>query len=53
MDLHNAPLHALRRNANSAETENKDPAAWFRADPDIWSPPPNRDPDIFAPPMDR
>lgn len=53
MDLQNTPLQALRRNISSAETENKDPAAWFRADPDILSPPPNRDPDVFAPPIDR
>lgn len=50
MDLHNAPF---RRNAVSIESERKDPAAWFRPDPDIWSPPPNRDPDVFAPPIDR
>lgn len=53
MDLQNSPLQMMRRQAISAETENKDPAAWFRADPDIWSPPPNRDPDVFAPPIDR
>lgn len=52
MDLQNAPMHLRRTNYNT-DTENKDPAAWFRADPDIWSPPPNRDPDIFAPPIDR
>lgn len=53
MDLQNTPLQVMRRQAISAETENKDPAAWFRADPDIWAPPPNRDPDVFAPPIDR
>lgn len=50
MDLHNAPF---RRNTVSVESENRNPAAWFRPDPDIWAPPPNRDPDIFAPPIDR
>lgn len=50
MDLHNAPL---RRNIVNVESERKDPAAWFRPDPDIWAPPPNRDPDVFAPPIDR
>lgn len=53
MDMQNAPLQMMRRQAINAETENKDPAAWFRADPNIWVPPPNRDPDVFAPPMDR
>lgn len=52
MDLQNAPIH-LRRTNYSTDTENKDPAAWFRPDPDIWCPPPNRDPDVFAPPLDR
>lgn len=50
MDLHNAPL---RRVAMSAESEYKDPSAWFRPDPDIWAPPLARDPDVFAPPIDR
>lgn len=53
MELTNAPLHALRRNIAHADTENKDPAAWFRADPDVWAPPVTRDPDIFGPPVDR
>lgn len=52
MDLRNVPFRAHRA-AMSAETENRDPAAWFRPDPDVWAPPPNRDPDIFAPPIDR
>lgn len=50
MDLHNVPF---RRPTTSAENEYKDPAAWFRPDPDIWSPPPHHDPDVFAPPIDR
>lgn len=50
MDLHNAPF---RRPTTSTENEYKDPAAWFRPDPDIWAPPPHHDPDVFAPPIDR
>lgn len=50
MDLHNAPF---RRPNTSSENEYKDPAAWFRPDPDIWAPPPHHDPDVFAPPIDR
>ncbi|XP_055642615.1 katanin p60 ATPase-containing subunit A-like 1 [Toxorhynchites rutilus septentrionalis] len=50
MDLQNAPLQARIRTPLH-ETANKDPAAWFRADPDIWAPPnPNRDPDVWGPP---
>lgn len=52
MGLQNAPIQALRRNLATTETESRDPAAWFRADKDIWSPPP-RDPDVFGPPIDR
>lgn len=48
MDLHNAPF---RRPTTSTENEYKDPAAWFRPDPDIWAPPAYHDPDVFAPPM--
>lgn len=53
MGMANTPLQALRRNMASTETETRDPAAWFRADPDIWSPPQHRDPDVFGPPIDR
>lgn len=53
MGMQNAPLQALRRNLASTEIESKDPGAWFRADPDIWSPPAGRDPDVFGPPVDR
>ncbi|XP_031626424.1 katanin p60 ATPase-containing subunit A-like 1 [Contarinia nasturtii] len=51
MDLHNAPL--FRRLPTKSTDEYKDPAAWFRPDPDVWSPPPHHDPDVFAPPIDR
>lgn len=50
MDLHNAPF---RRPTTSTDNEYKDPAAWFRPDPDIWAPPAHHDPDVFAPPIDR
>lgn len=52
-DLQNAPLRAtaLRRIQQTEEPIDKDPGAWFRADPDIWTPPAtNRDPDIWLPP---
>lgn len=51
MDLLNAPLR--RPPTSSTEHEYKDPAAWFRPDPDIWAPPAHHDPDVFAPPIDR
>lgn len=52
MDLQNAPLQARIRTPLH-ETANRDPAAWFRADPDVWMPPnPNRDPDVWGPPPD-
>lgn len=53
MVMQNAPLQALRRPMVNTELENKDPAAWFRADPDIWAPPIHRDPDVFGAPIDR
>lgn len=52
MTMHNTPLQVLRRNMATTETETRDPAAWFRSSPDIWTPPP-RDPDVFGPPVDR
>lgn len=55
MDLQNAPLQARIRTPLH-ETASKDPAAWFRAEPDVWSPPNmNRDPDVWGPPptLDR
>ncbi|XP_055317852.1 katanin p60 ATPase-containing subunit A-like 1 [Sitodiplosis mosellana] len=51
MDLHNAPFR--RPPTRSTENEYKDPAAWFRPDPDVWAPPLHHDPDVFAPPIDR
>lgn len=53
MSLAHAPLRAMQRSLAPAETEMRDPAAWFRADPDIWSPPNFHDPDVFGPPIDR
>lgn len=49
MDLKNAPLLARTR-YHVTEEHAKDPAAWFKADPDIWSPAPNRDPDVWPAP---
>lgn len=51
MDLHNAPFR--RPPTTNTEKEYKDPASWFRPDPDIWAPPVHHDPDVFAPPIDR
>ncbi|XP_050083506.1 katanin p60 ATPase-containing subunit A-like 1 [Anopheles aquasalis] len=55
MDLQNAPLQARFR-APLRETTtsyHNDPAAWFRADPDVWMPPSmGRDPDVWGPPPD-
>ncbi|XP_017461369.1 PREDICTED: katanin p60 ATPase-containing subunit A1-like isoform X3 [Rhagoletis zephyria] len=48
LDLQNTPFaHKLK--TQISEDETKDPAAWFRPDPDIWTPPP-RDPDVWGPP---
>lgn len=51
MDLQNAPMQ--RRTIQQEDTQSyaSNPAAWFRADPDIWMPAPtNRDPDVWGPP---
>jgi katanin p60 ATPase-containing subunit A1 len=48
MDLKHAPL--LARMRQPMEEPSKDPAAWFKPDPDIWMPPSNRDPDVWGPP---
>lgn len=52
MTMQNTPLQVLRRNLATTETETRDPAAWFRPEPDMWTPAP-RDPDVFGPPVDR
>ncbi|XP_037956130.1 katanin p60 ATPase-containing subunit A-like 1 [Teleopsis dalmanni] len=48
LDLQNTQFaHKLK--AQIREDETKDPASWFRPDPDIWTPPP-KDPDVWGPP---
>ncbi|XP_011185631.2 katanin p60 ATPase-containing subunit A-like 1 isoform X1 [Zeugodacus cucurbitae] len=48
LDLQNTPFaHKLKTQVS--EDETKDPTAWFRPDPDIWTPPP-KDPDVWGPP---
>lgn len=51
MDLKNVPMQARIR-SQVQEEPTKDPAAWFKADPDVWVPPSNRDPDVWGPPID-
>lgn len=51
MDLKNVPMQARIR-SQAHEEPTKDPAAWFKADPDVWVPPSNRDPDVWGPPID-
>ncbi|KAH8311447.1 hypothetical protein KR044_006380, partial [Drosophila immigrans] len=41
--------HKLRAQLSDESNVNKDPAAWFKPDPDIWTPPP-KDPDVWGPP---
>ncbi|KAH8403987.1 hypothetical protein KR215_007720, partial [Drosophila sulfurigaster] len=41
--------HKLRTQLSEESNVNKDPAAWFKPDPDIWTPPP-KDPDVWGPP---
>ncbi|EDW34336.1 GL22198 [Drosophila persimilis] len=41
--------HKLRHQLSDESNVNKDPAAWFKPDPDIWTPPP-KDPDVWGPP---
>ncbi|XP_060646384.1 LOW QUALITY PROTEIN: katanin p60 ATPase-containing subunit A-like 1 [Drosophila nasuta] len=41
--------HKLRTQLSEESHVNKDPAAWFKPDPDIWTPPP-KDPDVWGPP---
>lgn len=48
MDLHNMPF-AHKMKSQISEDETRDPASWFRPDPDIWTPP-VKDPDVWGPP---
>lgn len=41
--------HKLRSQLSEESNVTKDPAAWFKPDPDIWTPPP-KDPDVWGPP---
>ncbi|XP_059610205.1 katanin p60 ATPase-containing subunit A-like 1 [Phlebotomus argentipes] len=49
IDLQNTPLKTKLR-VPTTEVAAKDPASWFRPDPDIWMPPSHRDPDVWPPP---
>ncbi|XP_064553820.1 katanin p60 ATPase-containing subunit A-like 1 isoform X1 [Drosophila montana] len=50
LDLQNTKFaHKLRSQLSEDSNVNKDPAAWFKPDPDIWTPPP-KDPDVWGPP---
>lgn len=50
--MQNKPFQSKIRLPATSEME-KNPAAWFKPDPDVWQPPnPYRDPDVFAPPLD-
>ncbi|KAL9889995.1 katanin p60 ATPase-containing subunit A-like 1 isoform X1 [Glossina fuscipes] len=40
---------ASKFKSQTSEMETKDPASWFKPDPDIWTPPP-KDPDVWGPP---
>lgn len=48
LDLQSSQF-ASKFRTQTSETETKDPASWFRPDPDIWTPPP-KDPDVWGPP---
>lgn len=49
LDLQNTQFaHKLRTKISEDDT-TKDPASWFRPDPDIWTAPP-KDPDVWGPP---
>lgn len=53
IDLQQSPaIQAVRRQMPSAVMDSeKNPAAWFRPEPDIWMPPStSRDPDVWPPP---
>lgn len=50
LDLQNTKFaHKLRSQLSDDSNVNKDPSAWFKPDPDIWTPPP-KDPDVWGPP---
>ncbi|EDV94789.1 katanin p60 ATPase-containing subunit A-like 1 [Drosophila grimshawi] len=50
LDLQNTKFaHKLRAQLSEESNVSKDPAAWFKPDPDIWTPPP-KDPDVWGPP---
>ncbi|XP_073846387.1 katanin p60 [Musca autumnalis] len=48
LDLQSSQF-ASKFRTQTSETETKDPASWFKPDPDIWTPPP-KDPDVWGPP---
>lgn len=48
MDLQHSQF-ASKMKTQISENDTKDPAAWFRPDPDIWTPPP-KDPDVWSQP---
>lgn len=51
MDMQHAPISTLRRQTNNAVVESdRNPAAFFKADPDIWTGTTSRDPDVWPPP---
>ncbi|KAH8418464.1 hypothetical protein KR009_004454, partial [Drosophila setifemur] len=50
LDLQNTKFaHKLRQQLSEESSTSKDPSAWFKPDPDIWTPPP-KDPDVWGPP---
>ncbi|XP_055677645.1 katanin p60 ATPase-containing subunit A-like 1 [Lutzomyia longipalpis] len=49
IDMQSATLKTKLR-VPTTEVPTRDPAAWFRPDPDVWMPPSHRDPDVWPPP---
>ncbi|XP_030239046.1 katanin p60 ATPase-containing subunit A-like 1 isoform X2 [Drosophila navojoa] len=49
LDLQNTKFAHKLRAQFSDDSNVNDPAAWFKPDPDIWTPPP-KDPDVWGPP---
>ena len=48
--MQNKPFQNKIRYPATGELNTPNPAAFFRADPDVWQPPnPYRDPDVFEP----